>query len=83
VRTPEGVIEIDTRGKQPGRGAYCCRRLDCWETAVQPGRLARALKYSVSAEEIARLQELFQQTYSASQDGLEIEPTRANRSGTG
>ncbi len=44
VRTLEGTIEIDPRGKHPGRGAYLCHKRRCWETALERGTLARALK---------------------------------------
>lgn len=52
VRTPEGIIEIDPRGKASGRGAYLCPEHQCWETALEQGRLGRALKCQVSAEEV-------------------------------
>lgn len=55
VRTPEGVLEIDLKGKKAGRGAYLCRRLQCCEAALQPGRLSQALKSQVSAREAAAL----------------------------
>lgn len=55
VRTPEGTIEIDPRGKRSGRGAYLCRKPQCWEAALQPRRLSQALKCQVGAEEVAEL----------------------------
>ncbi len=47
VRTPEEKIEIDPKGKRPGRGAYICPELDCLEQAVKRKQLERALKCSV------------------------------------
>ncbi|MGD9100583.1 MAG: YlxR family protein [Anaerolineae bacterium] len=44
VRTPTGAIEIDSSGKQAGRGAYLCRQQGCWETALKRRSLSRALK---------------------------------------
>jgi predicted RNA-binding protein YlxR (DUF448 family) len=58
VRTPEGTIELDPRGKRSGRGAYLCRSWLCWEAALQRGRLSQALKCQVSAEEVASLKAL-------------------------
>lgn len=55
VRTPEGVIEPDSRGKLSGRGAYCCPSRACWEAALEPVRLGRVLKCRVSAEDVVQL----------------------------
>lgn len=55
VRTPEGTLEIDPKGKRAGRGAYLCRNRQCWEEALQPGRLSQALKCRVSAEDVVTL----------------------------
>jgi len=55
VRTPEGTLEIDARGKRQGRGAYLCRKWQCCETALQPGRLSQALKHAVNATEVETL----------------------------
>lgn len=57
VCTPEGTIEIDPRGKRPGRGAYICRDPRCWEVALEPRRLARALRCQVGPEEVAMLEQ--------------------------
>lgn len=55
VRTPEGGIEPDLRGKLSGRGAYCCPNRACWELALEPARLGRVLKCRVTAEDVAHL----------------------------
>lgn len=51
VRTPEGTLEIDPKGKRAGRGAYLCRKRQCSESALNPGRLSQALKCAVTAQE--------------------------------
>jgi len=61
VRTPEGKIEIDRRGKLSGRGAYLCHDPACWEDAIARGSLDRALKTKLSAEDKKRLLEYGQQ----------------------
>jgi predicted RNA-binding protein YlxR (DUF448 family) len=58
VRRPDGTLDIDPKGKLAGRGAYLCRNRQCWEEALQPGRLSQALKCQVSAEDVAALNEL-------------------------
>jgi len=57
VRTPEGDIQIDERGKVSGRGAYLCRARPCWEQAMAHGRLEHALKMKLTMEERERLLE--------------------------
>ena len=57
VRTPQGVIEVDMRGKKAGRGAYLCALRDCWETGVAKKRLEHALKVQLTPEQHAKLTE--------------------------
>lgn len=44
VRTPQGSVEVDPSGKASGRGAYLCRRRQCWQEALKRDSLARALR---------------------------------------
>ena len=55
VRTPEGPLEIDPKGKRAGRGAYLCLKQQCSETALQPGRLSQALKCEVTSTQVEAL----------------------------
>ena len=55
VRTPEGTLEVDPKGKRAGRGAYLCRKRQCSETALTSGRLSQALKTKVTASEAEAL----------------------------
>ncbi len=55
VRTLEDKLEIDVKGKRQGRGAYLCRKWQCCEIALQPGRLTQALKRPVSVAEVDAL----------------------------
>jgi predicted RNA-binding protein YlxR (DUF448 family) len=57
VRTPAAVIEVDPKGKHPGRGAYLCREHRCWDGALDERKLSRALKCQVSAEDVVDLKE--------------------------
>jgi len=55
VRTPQGGLEIDPRGKKAGRGAYLCRRQECWEIGLKRRRLQHALKAEIVSEQHAEL----------------------------
>lgn len=53
VRTPEG-LKVDETGKLAGRGAYLHDRRSCWQLGLN-GRLAQALKVSISEDDLADL----------------------------
>jgi uncharacterized protein len=48
VRTPAGQVAVDPTGKKAGRGAYVCRRFQCWDAALRRDRLANALKTTLT-----------------------------------
>ena len=50
VRDKEGNISIDKKGRAPGRGAYLCNDLECYQKAVKGKRIERAFKTSISNE---------------------------------
>jgi hypothetical protein len=56
VRTPQGVA-VDPSGRQSGRGAYLCRRPECWREALKKNRLDSALKTRLSQDDKLRLAE--------------------------
>lgn len=55
VRSPEGEISLDKRGKKPGRGAYVCPDPACLKKSAKSRALDRALEASVPAEVIEAL----------------------------
>jgi predicted RNA-binding protein YlxR (DUF448 family) len=55
VRTPEGEIVIDPKGKRSGRGAYLCPTQSCWDSAQLQRRLGQALKCQVSVKDVEQL----------------------------
>lgn len=55
VRSPEGTVSLDARGKAPGRGAYLCRCADCLKRAGKSRALERALGVSLPEEVLERL----------------------------
>lgn len=63
VRGAHGV-EVDPSGKVSGRGAYLHPVRSCWESALATRALQRALRTSLTPEEIDRLQ-AFAQTLPA------------------
>ncbi len=50
VRSPEGAVSVDLRGKAPGRGAYVCRSADCLKKALRSKALGRSLGVEIPPE---------------------------------
>ncbi len=50
VRSPEGTVSVDLRGKAPGRGAYVCRSADCLKKALRSRAVGRALGVEIPPE---------------------------------
>ena len=55
VRSPEGIVSIDTTGRKPGRGAYVCRAADCLKRAIKQKQLERAFECPLGEETHASL----------------------------
>ena len=55
VRTPEGEVCIDLKGKMSGRGAYICKKEACLKKAVKSKRIQTNLKVAISDELIESL----------------------------
>jgi hypothetical protein len=56
VRTPQQGVQIDPTGKLAGRGAYLCQARACWQKAFKSSALNRALKTTLTSDELAALQ---------------------------
>ena len=50
VRSPEGAISLDFRGKAPGRGAYLCPDAACLKKAMKAKALNRAFEMEIPQE---------------------------------
>lgn len=50
VRTPEGTVEIDLKGKRNGHGAYIQASRETLEKARKKGALKRALEIDIPDE---------------------------------
>ena len=46
----DGVIEVDTKGKKPGRGIYLCANRQCWDAGLKGNRLEYGLRTRLNAE---------------------------------
>lgn len=57
VRSPEGEISLDFRGKASGRGAYICPDGACLKKAIKTKALERAFSTNIPPEIYERLQE--------------------------
>ena len=50
VRSPEGEISLDLKGKKSGRGAYICKNAECLKKAEKNGRISRTLEVAIPKE---------------------------------
>lgn len=50
VRSPEGELSLDFKGKAPGRGAYLCPNPECLKKARKARAIERAFEMSVPDE---------------------------------
>ena len=57
VRSPEGEISLDGRGKASGRGAYVCKDSGCLKKARKSKALERSLETQIPDEIYDRLEQ--------------------------
>ena len=57
VKSPEGEISLDFKGKKPGRGAYLCPDGNCLKRARKARALERAFETAVPPEVYDALEE--------------------------
>ena len=57
VRSPEGGVSLDFKGKKPGRGAYVCPDPNCLKKARKSRALERAFSAPLPDEVWAGLEE--------------------------
>ena len=56
VRSPEGEISLDFKGKASGRGAYVCPEPRCLKKAIKARALERAFSAQIPQEIYERLE---------------------------
>ena len=47
VRSPEGAVSLDRKGKASGRGAYVCPSVQCLKQAQKTRALSRQLEHEI------------------------------------
>ena len=57
VKSPEGEISLDFKGKKNGRGAYICPSAECLSRAKKSRALERAFSSQIPEEIYKRLEE--------------------------
>ena len=50
VKNKNGEISIDKTGKQEGRGAYICDKVECLDKVIKSKRLEKVLETKISSE---------------------------------
>lgn len=65
VKSPEGEISMDLKGKAPGRGAYVCRSAECLKKAIKSGALARSFSANIPQEIYLQLEAQMEATGDA------------------
>jgi len=61
VRNNVGEIDVDPIGKMPGRGAYICKSVNCFDTAVKAKRLERAFKNRIPDDVYMKLRQVLEE----------------------
>ena len=57
VRSPEGEVSLDFKGKKPGRGAYVCHDSVCLKRAEKSRALSRAFGVEIPPDVMDTLHE--------------------------
>jgi predicted RNA-binding protein YlxR (DUF448 family) len=50
VRSPEGEVSLDLKGRKPGRGAYVCHDMNCLAKARKAKRFERIFECEIPEE---------------------------------
>ncbi len=57
VRTINGSIVVDEKGKLAGRGSYLCRARGCWDEGLKSNRIEGVLRSKLSQPDREKLEE--------------------------
>ncbi len=57
VRSPEGEVSLDFKGKKPGRGAYVCPSGECLKRARKSRALERSFETAIPPEVYDQLEQ--------------------------
>ena len=50
VKNKENIIKVDEKGKEPGRGAYICLSMECFEKAKKGKNVEKVLDIKIGDE---------------------------------
>ena len=64
VRSPEGEISVDFRGKKSGRGAYVCPDPACLKKAAKSRALERTFETAIPDEVYALLEKQMEEEHA-------------------
>ena len=62
VRSPEGLVSLDFKGKAQGRGAYLCPDAGCLKKAIKSKAIERAFEISIPDEIYEQLSEQMEES---------------------
>ena len=57
VKSPEGTIGLDTKGKLPGRGAYVCPDVNCFKRSRKARAFERMFRTAIPERVLTQLEE--------------------------
>lgn len=57
VKNAEGEVKLDKSGKLPGRGAYICDNIECFNKAIRSKRLERCFEMKIEENVYQELQQ--------------------------
>ncbi len=60
VKNKENIIKVDEKGKEPGRGAYICLDMECFEKAKKSKKLEKALDIKIDDEIYEEIQKIIE-----------------------
>ena len=72
VKSPEGEVSLDFRGKKPGRGAYVCPDPECLKRARKSRALERAFSMALPPEVYEALEEPVGEAPEESSDDIQV-----------
>ena len=58
VKSPEGEVSLDFKGKKSGRGAYVCPSQECLNRVIKTRALSRALGTQIPESNLIDIQNL-------------------------
>ena len=61
VKSAQGEIKLDKTGKLPGRGAYICHNVDCFNKAKKSKKIEKVFETQLTEDIYNELEEMFKE----------------------